>query len=215
MRRPVILGVLAAVIVPLGAALAVLALAADGPKEMAEAPDVLIVQAGGTPFEGVDHITPANVDAVSCPTPVARNCRTVADAVAEALRTRQVRVKVLEAGQFKDRREVAAARMVVLASPAFFGNPSWRMFKFVDEVVWQFFALGGKRLDGKPFAALAIGHSEPGCASAIASMQRMVKSANGTAGPTVFVLAEHSDDEVRKRVARFAEDLVAAMKETR
>ena len=56
---------------------------ASAPPAPAKAPDVLIIQAGGTPFEGAAAITAANVDAVTCPTPVARNCKSVADQVAD------------------------------------------------------------------------------------------------------------------------------------
>ena len=181
----------------------------------AKAPDVLIIQAGGTPFEGAAAITAANVDAVTCPTPVARNCKSVADQVAETLRAKGLDVRVAAAEEIKDRQDLVAPRVVVLASPTYFGNVSWRMHKVIDERLWPIFAPGGERLAGHPNAVMAIGRSEANAKSAADFLQSCVKSTNGKVVATATFGADSTDAKVKESVAAFAEAIAGALKEAK
>jgi multimeric flavodoxin WrbA len=185
------------------------------PAAPASAPDVVIIQAGGTPFEEAAKITAANVDAVSCPTPVARNCKSVAEQVAEALRAKNLDVRVAATDDIKDRRELLAPRLVVLASPCYYGNVSWRMHKLIDERLWQIFALGGERLAGHPYAVLAIGRTEANAKGAAEFLQGCVKSTNGKVVGAMTVGADNTDDQVKERVAAFTETVAGALKEVK
>jgi len=209
MKHPLVFAGFAIALI--GAALAVL----HATAAPAKGPDVLIVQACGTPFADVAKITPANVDAVSCPTPVAINCKTIAEQLAEQLRAKGLQVQVVDAAEAKSRHEVVAARLVVLGSPAHYGTPNWKMVKFVDEVLWQFHALGGERLGGKKFAAYSLGRAEAGAASTVAAMLNYAKSTNGTPGPTATFLMEHSADQVKERVGKLADEIAAALKDAK
>jgi len=196
----------------LAAALTALALASKG-ADPAKAPDVLIIHAAGTPFAGYDAYTPANVDAVSCPTSVVLNCQTVAERVAEALRARGLDVRVVEAAQITKRQQFLEPRAVVLASPTYFGSASWKMHKLIQEQLWQFFALGGKRIDGRLFATLVTAHAEAGATQCTGVLQGAVKSSGGTVGPGLVVLVSQKPDEVNAHVTKFADELAARLNE--
>lgn len=195
----------------MGVAAWVLALAAGDPPT--QAPDVLIIHAAGTPFVDADKFTPANVDAVSCPTPIAFNCQTVAEQVAEVLRAKKLAVRVVETADIKNRRQLLEPRALVLASPAYFGGPSWKMHKLLQEQFWQFFALGGKRMDGRLVATATTGHAEAPAKAAAAYVQNALKSCNAAAGPTFSVTTAQKPEEVKERVARFADELAARLNE--
>lgn len=181
----------------------------------AKGPDVLIIHGGGTPSEQMGKFTAENVDAVSCPTPVGLNCVTAAAQVAEALGKMNLDVKVLGAEEVAHRNEILGARLVVLASPCYFSNASWKMQKLFHEKFYQIHALGGERLTKKPFAALAIGGAEPKCAKTIQAMQDVVVSCNGTPGPTAIVLTGKTADEVKEITGKFAEAIAGLLKEAK
>jgi flavodoxin len=180
----------------------------------AKGPDVLIIHAAGTPFAEADRFTPANVDAVSCPTPVAINCKTVAERAAEALRAKKLDVRVVEAAQITKRQQLLGPRVVVLASPTYFGTASWKMHKLIHEQLWQFFALGGKRLDGRLFATIVTGRTEGPASQCAGVLQGAIKSCGGTVGPGLVVLIGNKPEEVAERAARFADALAAKLGES-
>jgi len=194
----------------LGIVLAAMALTTRA-ADPARGPDVLIIHAAGTPFAEADRFTPANVDAVSCPTPVALNCKTVAERAAEALRAKPLDVRVVEASEIKNRRQLLEPRAVVLASPTYFGTASWKMHKLIHEQLWQFFALGGKRLEGRLFATIVTGRTEGPANQCAGVLQGAVKSCNGTVGPGLVVLIGQKPEEVAERAAKFADDLAAKL----
>jgi flavodoxin len=198
----------------LAAALGALTLASRA-ADPAKAPDVLIIHAAGTPFAGYDAYTPANVDAVSCPTSMVLNCQTVAERVAEALRARNLDVRVVEAAQITKRQQFLGPRAVVLASPTYFGTASWKMHKLIQEQLWQFFALGGKRIDGRLFATLVTAHAEAGATQCTGVLQGAIKSSGGTVGPGLVVLVSQKPDEVNARAAKFADELAAKLGESK
>jgi flavodoxin len=177
--------------------------------------DVLIIHAAGTPSETADKFTPENVDAVSCPTPVALNCKVLAEQAAEALRARGLAVRVAETAEITKRQQLLEPRLVVLASPTYFGTCSWRMHKLIQEPLWQFFALGGKKLDGKKFAFLATARSENNWKGCVEAMQAAVKSCGGSQGPVMGVAIGAAPAQVKERAAKFADDVAALLKEAK
>ena len=185
------------------------------PAAPSKPPDVLIIEAGGTPFEAAAAITAANVDAVTCPTPVARNCKSVAEKVAEALKAKGLDVRVVAAEEVKDRRDLVAPRVVVLASPTYFGNVSWRMHKVIDERLWPIFAPGGERLAGHPYAVMTIGRAEANAKSSADFLQACVKSANGKVVATMTVGADTADAKAQESVATFAAAIEGTLKEAK
>ena len=209
MKRIAVLAGLAVLAAVLGA-VALSTRAADP----ARGPDVLIIHAAGTPFAEADRFTPANVDAVSCPTPVAVNCRTVAERAAEALRAKKLDVRVVETADIKNRRQFLEPRVVVLASPTYFGTASWKMHKLIHEQLWLFFALGGKRLDGRLFATIVTGRTEGPAGQCAGVLQGAIKSCGGTVGPGLVVLIGNKPEEVAERAARFADELAAKLGES-
>ena len=180
--------------------------APDGAKP----PDVLIIHAAGTPVSG--KVTAKNVHAVSCPTPMAVNCRTLADQTAAALRGKGLSAGAVAAGEVKSRDEILSARLVVLASPSYFGDVSWKMHKMFDEMFFQIHVLGGDRLGGKPCATLIMGKSEPKCAKSVEAATAAAKACNGTAGPSAIVLAADSSEQSKQKIAAFADAIAAALK---
>jgi hypothetical protein len=183
-----------------------------GAEEEASTPEVLVIHGGGTPCENMGKFTPENVDAVSCPTPPGMNCAKAANLLAEALRAKQFRVKVVPADAIKHRREILAARCVVLASPSYFGNASWKMHKLFHEAFWQVHALGGERLEGRRFAFLATGVHENRCKQTLAAMEDVVKSCKGTPGPTAVVLVNQTADEVKAATAKLSDEIAALLR---
>jgi flavodoxin len=200
-------------LVSIGIMISVVALTTRA-ADSAKAPDVLIIHAAGTPFAGYDAYTPANVDAVSCPTSMVLNCQTVAERAAEALRAKKLDVRVVEAAQITKRQQLLGPRAVVLASPAYFGTASWKMHKLIQEQLWQFFALGGKRIDGRLFATLVTAHAEAGATQCTGVLQGAIKSCGGTVGPGLVVLIGNKPEEVAERAAKFADELAAKLGES-
>ena len=211
MRRPHLLRGAVALAFLVAAALVIFAARAGEP---APAEDVLIIHAAGTPFEGLAALTAANVDAVSCPTPVAMNCGTVAEQVAAALRAKGLKVRVADAAAIKHRDEVLRPRLVVLGTPCYFATASWKMVRLLDEAYWQIWALKGDRLGGRTVATFATGKSEDPCRKAIADVQAFVKMCNANPGPTMVALITEAD-EVPERVARFADEIARSIAEPR
>ncbi|HUU10815.1 MAG TPA: hypothetical protein VM431_09785 [Phycisphaerae bacterium] len=184
-----------------------------GAQEQAKIADVLIIHGGGTPCENMGKFTPENVDAVSCPTPPGMNCAKAANLVAEALRAKQLSVTVVPADAITHRRDILAHRCVVLASPSYFGNASWKMHKLFHEAFWQVHALGGECLDGRRFALLATGIHENRCQQTLAAMEDVVKSCQGTPGPTAVVLINQTADETKAAAAKFADEIAGKLTE--
>jgi len=180
-------------------------LAPDGAKPL----DVLIIQAAGTPVK--EKVTARNVDAVSCPTPAAVNCRTLAEQTAAALGAKGLGARVAAAGSVTDRNEILGARLVVLASPSYFANVSWKMHKMFDDVFFQIHVLGGDRLGGKPFAVLIMGNSEPKCAKSVEAAAGIVKACDGSPGPSTIVLGDDSDDQIKQKIATFTDQIAATL----
>jgi hypothetical protein len=204
MKRRAMAGLMAAML--LAGCASSSTVAPDGAKP----PDVLIIHAAGTAVSG--KVTAKNVHAVSCPTPMAVNCRTLADQTAAALGAKGLGVRAVAASSVADRDDILSARLVVLASPSYFGNVSWKMHKMFDEMFFQIHVLGGDRLGGKPFATLIMGKSEPKCAKSVEAATAAAKACNGTAGPSAIVLAADSSEQSKQKIAAFADAIAAALK---
>lgn len=174
--------------------------------------DVLVVHATGTPSTNLGKFTPQNIDAVSCPTPVAMNCEKVAVRLAKALNAKQLRVSVVAAGEVKHRDQILGPRLVVLGSPSYFATVSWKMHKLFDEKFFEIHALGGKRLGDKTFATFVMGKSDPKCRKSIEAMATIVRACQGTPGPSMVVLTSHTSEQVDEAIGQFAEQIAGQLK---
>lgn len=179
----------------------------DTNNKQAVAPDVLLVYSSGTPFITISKMNPESFDAVSCPTPAEENMKTVANKLAVLLRSHKLIVRIAESQEIKHPGEVLDARMVIIGSPSYFGNVSWPIKKFLDEIFGKIYASGSERLNGKRIAAFSMAEIEPSARHTLDTIKRAVGDCRGTFGPSVIVLTQHSEQEVTKRINEFAEKI--------
>lgn len=96
-------------------------------------PSVLLCYAAGTPHP-TPSVSPADADAVTLPTPLDINGRVVADTVAESLRTRGIRVTVVNVAETQPRlAELGSADAVAFVAPVYFGGTHWAIKKLIDD----------------------------------------------------------------------------------
>ena len=186
------------------AVIGAMAIAAEEEKspEVA-ASDVLIIWASGASpaMQGVDTVTLA--------TPKDRNVMTLSAQLGEALKKQGLTVRLAEALEVKDPAEIVAAKVVVLASPSYFSNMSWRMKKVIDEKFYATRSMEG-RLNGKPCAGLAMAGGDG--APALELMGRAVQSCGGKWAETISFSGRGSAEDDAKRIEEFAGKLAALAK---
>ncbi len=205
MKRGLILTGLATALVSLMA----LTLSA-GEAAKAPAVDVLIIYASGTP-EGGQADAGAAVQTTTLPTPRARNVKTLSESLGEALKAKGLAVRVVETGDIKDGEEVKAAKALVLGSPVYFSNVSWRMARLLDETFYPIFSTREK-LSGKPVAGIAMGGGEGGAKSVLDIMQRVVESCGGKWGPVAAFSGRTSDEDAQRMIGELADGIAAKVK---
>lgn len=184
-------------------------------------PDILIIYSSGTPFnwELIKNRTNRSdkdtqeLDAITTPTPLVENCKSIAEKLAGALRDRQIIVGVKEVVEIKQRSEILNARMVILGSPAYFGNVSWKMKKLFDEQFHKIYLLEEGRLAKRRVAAFSMAEIEPSANAALRAIKAVVSDCRGRFGPTKVFLTKHSGKEVKKRIKEFADQLAPLARE--
>lgn len=174
-----------------------------------ESPDVLLIYSSGTPSITISKMSPESSDAVTCPTPEKENMKTVSEKLGTELRSKKLTVRVAESHEIKHPDEILQARMVIIGSPSYFGNVSWPIKKFFDELFGKIYASGSERLDGKRIAAFSMAEIEPSARHTLETIQRAVSDCRGTFGPTMIVLTEHSEQDIIERVTEFAEQILS------
>lgn len=184
-------------------------------EEQGKSPDVLVIYSTGTPFswtviKSIAKRSDKNVkeiDAITSPTPLKENCGTIAEKLASALRDKKLIVRVAETMEIKHRDEILRARLVVIGSPAYFANVSWKIKKLFDEQFHRIYLLEKKRLAKRRIAAFAMAEIEPSARSALKAIKAVVRDCKGRFGPTMIFLTKHSKKEIRKRINQLAQEL--------
>lgn len=184
----------------------------QGNEEQKKPPDILIIYSTGTPFKTISDMNTKEVDAVTTPTPVRENCKSIAEKLAIALHDKKFVVKIAEAAEIKDRHEILHARLAVIGSPAYFGNVSWQIKKLLDQQFGQIYVLN-KGLDKRRIAAFSIAEIEQSALGAIKAISTVVKDCKGHLGPTMIFLTKHSKKEIAQRINRFADQVAVVARE--
>ena len=109
--------------------------------------------------------------------------------------------------EIKHRDEILRARLVVIGSPAYFANVSWKIKKLFDEQFHRIYLLEKKRLAKRRIAAFAMAEIEPSARSALKAIKAVVRDCKGRFGPTMIFLTKHSKKEIRKRINQLAQEL--------
>lgn len=182
-------------------------------EEQENPPDVLIIYSSGTPFKTISDMNAKEVDAVTTPTPVRENCKSIAEKLASALRNKKFVVRVAETTEIKHHNEILRARLVVLGSPAYFANVSWRMKKLFDEQFAKIYVLGKDGLANRRIAAFSMAEVESSAHAALKAINAVVRNCKGRLGPTMTFLTKHSREEVNRRISRFVEQMAVAAKQ--
>ncbi len=168
--------------------------------------DILIVYSSGSKPAGGGQ-----PDAVTTPTPADENMKTVTEKLSTALAARKLTVRVALAHEIKTPEEIFASRVLVIGSPSYFWNVSWQIKKFFDE---RFSEMSSRkdRLGKHKVAAYTQAGGKDGADLTIAAIQQAVNRWNGTFGPTMIILVPHGPEEIAKRIAAFADSVVALVK---
>ena len=190
------------------AALAIV-MAQDTPKDATTAPanpDILLIySSGNVPAEG------QKADAVTCATPKNENVKTLATKLAAALTEKKISVRLVEATEVKDYKELLDAKMIVLASPAYFSNVSWSMKKMFDERLGPVYSIKEK-LNKKPTASLVYAHAQQSADAATKIIADTITTCNGEMKASATLLLTQTPDERNAKIAELAEKIVAAIK---
>jgi flavodoxin len=184
--------------------------------EKGQPPEVLIIYSTGTPFEWEVVMKKASkrstreieeIDAITTPTPSVQNCTTIAQKLAAVLRERHFTVRIAETGEIEHRNEILGARLLVIGSPAYFGNVSWKMKKLFDEQFHKIYMLEKNRLAKKRVAAFSMAEVDGSANGTLRAIKAVVGDCRGRFGPTMIFLLKHSKKEIQKRINQFAEQL--------
>jgi len=179
--------------------------------EQAKSLDILIIYSTGNPFKTISDMEAHEVDAITTPTPAEENCGSIANKLTVALQDKKLLVRVAKATQIEHHNEILSARLVVLGSPAYFGNVSWQIKKLLDEKISR---ICGKRKDGlarQRIAAFSMAEIEESAQDVIQVINTAIRMCQGRLGPTMTFLTKHSKRELKQRIDRFANQLAAVV----
>lgn len=166
-------------------------------------PDALIIYSSGTPSGTITDLAP---DAVTLPTPVSENMKTLSDKLVAALAAKGVTARAVPALDVRNKLDILTARVVVIGSPSYFGNVSWQVKKLIDEVYGVLYRMRDKA-KRPPHAAFSMAEIEPSAKETLAEIGKATKI-----GPTMIVLVTNIQDEVTHRVNAFADSIAEFIK---
>lgn len=177
--------------------------------------DILIIYSTGNPYDwnSLEDIAKGietdlkDIDAITTPTPLTVNCGNIARELAASLSEKNLIVRVAETMEIKHRDEILQARMVVVGSPAYFGNVSWQIKKLFDEQFHKIYLLEKGRLSKKRIAAFSMAEVNGSARSALQAIRSVVIDCKGRFGPTTIFLTKHSKTEINNRVEEFSAQL--------
>jgi hypothetical protein len=180
--------------------------------DQAKVMDVLFIYSSGTPSEKISNIDGKEVDAVTTPTPLKENCRTITEKLASTLRDKKLVVRVAETSEIRDHSEILCTGLVVLGTPARFWNVSWELKKLFDEQFYMILKCEKDRLAKRRIAAFSMAEIVPSAEAALKAIKSMVTDCNGRFGPTTTFLTKHSREEISQRINQFADRLAALLR---
>jgi len=192
----------------------------DVNKDQVKPMDVLIIFSTGIPYNwkvikdiarGINKEF-KDIDAVTTPTPLTENCESIAIQLASVLRDKDLTVRIAETEEIEHRDEILRTRMVVVGSPAYFGNVSWKIKKLFDVQFHKIYLLEKGRLSNRRIAAFSMAEVRPSARGALEAIKSVVDDCNGRFGPTMIVLTEDSEKEVKMRINKFAEQIAILLK---
>jgi flavodoxin len=191
----------------------------EAEEKREKVPDILIIYSTGTPFNWEVVTSNRNrsdkemqeLDAISTPTPPIENCKSIAVKLGRALQSQKLKIRLKEVSEITHRSEILNARMVILGSPAYFGNVSWKMKKLFDEQFHKIYLLEKGRLAKRRVAAFSMAEIEPSANAALKAIKAVVSDCRGRFGPTKVFLTKHSGKEVKKRIKKFAKELIDSL----
>ncbi len=166
-------------------------------------PDVLIVYSTGNVRTGT-----MKADAVTTPTPVKENMRTVAEKLAAALMAKKIDARAVLVSDVKTHEEILKPGVLVLGSPAYFNNASWQFMKFIDEMFWPIW-LDKNKLQNHKAAVFSMADHEGSCHKVNDILKTLVTNARGTVGPAMVVVSKNTPDQVNRAVEQFAGEIEA------
>jgi hypothetical protein len=177
--------------------------------------DILIIYSTGNPYDwnSLEDIAKGieteikDIDAITTPTPLTENCGNIAEQLAASLSKKKLIVRVAETMEIKHRDEILQARMVVIGSPAYFGNVSWQIKKLFDEQFHKIYLLEKGRLSQKRIAAFSMAEVNGSARSALQAIRSVVIDCKGRFGPTMIFLTKDSKTEINNRVEEFSAQL--------
>ena len=167
--------------------------------------DILLIYSSGIPHITISDIKPDEFDGVSCPTPEDENMRTVSEKLAAQLQKKNLKVSIIEAGKVKNRIEIINARLVIIGSPSYFGNVSWPVKKFLDEIFGEIYASVKGRLNKKRIAAFSMAEIVPSANSTLNAIKQAVHDCQGTFGSTMIITTKYSKKEVKEQITAIFE----------
>jgi len=177
--------------------------------------DILIIYSTGNPYDwnSVEDIAKGikteikDIDAITTPTPLTENCGTIARKLASSLSEKKLIVRAAETMEIKHCNEILQARMVVVGSPAYFGNVSWQIKKLFDEQFHKIYLFENGRLSKKRIAAFSMAEVNGSARSALQAIRSVVIDCKGRFGPTMIFLTKHSKMEINNRIEEFSAQL--------
>jgi len=177
--------------------------------------DILIIYSTGNPYDwnSLEDIAKGietdlkDIDAITTPTPLTENCGNIARKLASSLSEKNLIVRVAETMEIKHRNEILQARIVVVGSPAYFGNVSWQIKKLFDEQFHKIYLLENGRLAKKIIAAFSMAEVNASARSALQAIRSVVIDCKGRFGPTTIFLTKHSKMEINNRIEKFSAQL--------
>jgi flavodoxin len=183
------------------------AAAAQAPAQEAPAArEVVIVWSGGTP--GAPPLPPPDagaVDVITQATPETGGIKEIAEKLAKELEAAGHSALVISAEECRDPRVIMRAKALVVASPEYFGLPTWQMVRFFDETLYRLYR-ARVQLSNHVVAAFATGERTLGI------LEGVLKSTRGKAVQGAVISARGtSAADIDASVKQLAERIAAGL----
>jgi len=175
--------------------------------------DVLIIYSSGNPYMTISDIKAQNVDAISTPTPRYINCEIIAEKLQAALYQEKIKVRKAESSEIKVRKEILKAKIIVIVTPAYFWNVSWKIKKLIDEQFSQIYILRNQKNNRRKLASFAMAEIKSSAQDALGVIKRLANDIKWNFGPKEYVLTKYSTYEVDKRIKKFSNKLIEQLKQ--
>ena len=176
-------------------------------SEIAKTDSVLLVYSVGEPVEGfgVERVSNEALDAVTCPTPVAKNTGVAARKIFQGLADKGVAVRLARAEEFarEDWRQLLRYKTIIMGTPTRHSNMSWEFKRFVDQVVHQIYMQVPERAKGTQFALFATAASGGGPDTAMNTMESFISHCKGTVVRKLSLHSGQTQQEFDESIGQF------------